>query len=291
MIHDIFPHKLDNTYDENAKIQEHSMVLYFWNGSVLLVRENEKWRLPYFYEINKKETGSKEQFLFSLDGENIFLYQGNGKKRDFGEAFLYVPIRSFREEKRISAEQRFAIMTGWHLHKWYEETKFCGACGKQLVHHKTMRMKYCSFCQKQYFPKIAPAVIIGVVDKDRIILSKYADREYKGYALLAGFVEVGETPEDTVRREVMEEVGLSVKNIRYYKSQPGGIDGNLLLGFYCELDGSDKIKRDESELAMAQWYSREEIPVEDNGYSLTFEMIDRFKKHPELFLDTRKEKV
>lgn len=290
MIHDIFPHKLDNTYEE-AEIQEQSMVLYFWDKSVLLACENGKWRLPYYSEITEKKIDSKVQVLFSLDGEKIFLYENNGEKKEFGESFLYVPLRNFREEKRISKEQRFAIMTGWHLYKWYEETEFCGACGRKLVHHKTMRMKYCEFCKKQYFPKIAPAVIIGVVDKDRILLSKYAGREYKGYALLAGFVEIGETPEDTVRREVMEEVGLSVKNIRYYKSQPGGIDGNLLLGFYCELDGTNQIKRDEEELAMAQWYSREQIPVEDNGYSLTFEMIARFKSSPELFSNLGEEIV
>ena len=90
-------------------------------------------------------------------------------------------------------------------------------------------------------------------------------------------------PRETVAREVMEEVGLRVKNIRYYKSQPGGIDSNLLLGFFCQLDGSNQITRDTEELAMANWFQREEIPVEDDNYSLTFEMIALFKNHPDLF--------
>lgn len=91
------------------------------------------------------------------------------------------------------------------------------------------------------FPKISPAVIVAVTDNDRVLLTKYAGRTYKNYALVAGFNEAGETIEQTVRREVMEEVGLKVKNLKYYKSQPWGLSGSLLSGFFCELDGDDKI--------------------------------------------------
>ena len=96
------------------------------------------------------------------------------------------------------------------------------------------------------FPKIAPAVIVGVTNGRKILMTKYANREYKRYALIAGFTEIGETAEETVAREVKEEVGLSVKNIRYYKSQPWGFDSNLLLGYFCELDDEgDVIRLDE----------------------------------------------
>ena len=93
---------------------------------------------------------------------------------------------------------------------------------------------------------------------------------------MAGCVEIGETLEDAVRREVMEEVGLKVKNIRYYKSQPWGVDGNLLLGYYCDLDGSDQIRLDRDELAMADWFDRNDLPAKDDGISLTREMIRIF---------------
>lgn len=81
----------------------------------------------------------------------------------------------------------------------------------------------------------------------------------------------------------MEEVGLSVRNIRYYKSQPWGLDGNLSLGFFCELNGADTIQLDRDELSMAQWYSRDEIPVDNDEYTLTYDMIQYFKAHPEAF--------
>ena len=128
------------------------------------------------------------------------------------------------------------------------------------------------------FPRISPAVIVAVTDGDRLLLSKYAGRAYTRYALLAGYTEIGETLEQTVQREVMEEVGLRVKNIRYYKSQPWGIDGNVLMGFYCDLEGSDELRIDETELAMAQWFPRHAIPAKDDGISLTREMIRVFEE-------------
>ena len=108
-------------------------------------------------------------------------------------------------------------------------------------------------------------------------MSKYAGREYRAYALLAGFCEVGETIEETVQREVMEEVGLKVKNITYYKSQPWSFSDTLLLGFFCELDGPDEIHLDEQELSLAEWVRREEIEAEPDDLSLTNEMMLAFK--------------
>ena len=127
------------------------------------------------------------------------------------------------------------------------------------------------------YPKISPAVIVGVTDGNRILMSKYADRDYKKYALLAGFTEIGETIEETVKREVMEEVGLKVKNIRFYKSQPWSFTDTLLMGFFANLDGDSEITLDQEELALAEWFEREEIPVTERNISLTNEMILAFK--------------
>ena len=100
------------------------------------------------------------------------------------------------------------------------------------------------------YPVISPAVIIAVTHNGKLLMSKYAGREYKKYALIAGFNEIGETIEETVHREVMEEVGLKVKNLKYYKSQPWPFTGTLLMGFFCELDGEDdRITLEEEELA------------------------------------------
>lgn len=112
-----------------------------------------------------------------------------------------------------------------------------------------------------------------------MVLTRYAGRSYQKDALIAGFCEIGETLEDTVRREVMEEVGLRVKNIRYYKSQPWSFTDTLLSGFFCEIDGSRKIILDERELAQARWVKREDIPEDEEHVSLTAEMMTYFKRH------------
>lgn len=138
-------------------------------------------------------------------------------------------------------------------------------------------MVYCPKCKTIEYPKICPAVIVGILNDDKILLSTYAGRDVKSYALIAGFSEIGETIEGTVHREVMEEVGLKVKNLRFYKSQPWSFSDSLLMGFFCEVDGSDKIRIDHSELATAQWFTRDEIILEQYDISLTREMILKFK--------------
>ena len=121
-------------------------------------------------------------------------------------------------------------------------------------------------------------MIVGILNDDKLLMSKYAGRTYRSYALIAGFIEIGESAEQTVQREVMEEVGLKVKNIRYYKSQPWGFTDSLLFGYFCELDGDDTIRLDTNELSQAGWYTREEITLEDDYLSLTREMILQFKE-------------
>ena len=123
------------------------------------------------------------------------------------------------------------------------------------------------------YPKLSPAVIVAVRNGDKLLLSKYAGREFTNYALIAGFAEIGEPIEDTVRREVMEEVGLKVKNIRFYKSQPWSFSDTLLFGFFCDLDGDDTIRLDEEELALAEWQERSQIPDDAYEISLTREMM------------------
>ena len=97
-------------------------------------------------------------------------------------------------------------------------------------------------------------------------------------ALIAGFTEIGETAEETVQREVMEEAGIKVKNITYYKSQPWGSANDILLGYYCEVDGSDIITMDSEELKYAEWVNREDIVLQPGNFSLTNEMMRMFKE-------------
>ena len=136
----------------------------------------------------------------------------------------------------------------------------------------------CPACGNTVYPKICPAVIVAIHDGDRLVLTKYKDRPVKHYALVAGFNEIGESIEETVHREVLEETGLRVRNLRFYKSQPWVFTDTLLFGFFAELDGSDKITVQEDELSEAGWFHRSEIPEDRTHLSLTGEMMEQFRK-------------
>ena len=135
----------------------------------------------------------------------------------------------------------------------------------------------CPSCGNVVYPRINPAVIVGVIKGDKLLITRYRSG-YAHNALVAGFTEIGETLEETVVREVMEETGIKVKNIRYYKSQPWGMAQDILVGFFCEADGDGDIHMDESELKYAEWVSRENIVLQPNNLSLTNEMMKMFKE-------------
>ncbi len=278
MLQDLPYGRLENEF-HRLEPSERDRVICIRGGEVLLHRRaDETLELPTCAQVHRWWSswepwkGEPLRYVFRLHAENYVLYMGVAGEG--AEPFRYENARRLRQT--VSKEICFAILTGWHLYHWYRTSRFCGACGGETVHDEAERMMRCPRCGNLIFPRINPAVIAAVTNGEKLLLSKYAGRSYTHYALIAGFTEIGETMEQTVRREVLEEVGLGVKNIRYYKSQPWGVDGNILMGFYCDLDGDDTIHIDERELALAQWHDRNALPIGDDGFSLTREMIRVF---------------
>ena len=275
MLQDLDFGRMENEF-RNISASAEDLILCFHEGKVLLGRgEDDSLSLPTFSSLTMGESVASPRYVFRMQGRNYFLWTDAAPVSVDG-GFAYEPVRQLRQLK--SKEICYGVMTGWHLYNWYRTNRICGCCGTPTEHDTRERMLRCPSCGNMVFPRISPAVIVAVTDGDRILLSKYAGRAYTRYALLAGYTEIGETIEQTVHREVMEEVGLRVKNLRYYKSQPWGVDGNVLMGFYCDVDGSDEIHIDENELAMAGWYSRDALPAHDDGISLTREMIRVFEE-------------
>jgi len=279
MLQDLAFGKLDNHYEDHAP-RKGDWVFCMQGGSILIARDkNDVLSVPLFQQVEQWSehwTHWHEQpfrYIFTFQGTRCFLWMGTGGE-PADPAFAYEPASTLRQV--TSKHICFAAMTAWHLYCWYRDSRFCGRCGTAAVHDEKERMMKCPECGNMIFPRINPAMIIGLIDGDRLMLSKYAGRNYTRYGLLAGFQEIGETCEECVAREVMEEVGLKVKNIRYYKSQPWGIAGNVSVGFFCDLDGDDKVTLDENELASAEWFYRDALPAEDDGISLTREMIRIF---------------
>lgn len=270
MIQDIFPHMLYNQYDPTAQAEEADWVLCFDGQRLLLDPEG---RFPRVSELGPEGC----TYLFKVDGERYFL---KSRPDSLPEGFSFRDVKQLRREQSLSKEQSFAVFTGKHLSDWYRDTKFCGRCGAETKHHPKERAKSCPVCGYTAYPRIMPAVIVGVKNGNRLLLTRYRTG-FAHNALIAGFTEIGETAEQTVQREVMEETGVRVKNIRYYKSQPWGIANDLLLGYFCELEGDDTIHMDENELKYAQWVSREDIQLQPDDFSLTNEMMARFKSGEE----------
>lgn len=283
MLQDISYGSLDNQY-RNASPKDEDLVVCVRGRDILLRRDEDGiLSLPTWKEVSawgaywSKWFQEPTRFALNMQNRDYFLWMGEaGEARD---GFAYEAAATLRDLR--SKDVCFACMTAWHIYCWYRANRFCGCCAAPTVHDDKERMMRCPACGNMIFPKIAPAVIIGLTDGDRLLISQYANRNYKRYALLAGFIEIGETAEEAVAREVMEEVGLRVKNIRYYKSQPWGVAGNLSLGYFCDLDGEDAIRLDENELSMAGWYHREALPAEDDGISLTREMMRIFAEGKE----------
>lgn len=288
MIQEIAPKRFWNAY-EKREPQAGSMIVCVNNGTYCIIHEAQGDRFPRYEELLCEDAVAAQlkdrknlQYLFAiLDGEqrtDYFLCTC-----DMQYQFLTLSDYSweptyYMNHKMAPRQEAFAGMTAHHLYQWYRDNRFCGRCGAELVHDDVQRMMKCPKCGNMVFPKIAPAVLAAVQHNGKMLLTKYAHGD-GNYALVAGFVEIGETAEECVAREVMEETGLRVKNVRYYDSQPWGFAGNLMLAFTAELDGENEtIHRDVSELAVAEWVAPEDITESFDYSSLTREMIRRFRE-------------
>ena len=279
MIQDIFPHKWDVAYYPKEPKAD-SFILFFYQDQLLVIKEQNPSQITFPVHEKVKRWVNHATYLFSLDEKEMFRVEilDESTKQELEGS---IAGSSFEERRffRTAApkEYGFAGITGLHLNGWYRKNKFCGACGGTLEKDKKERMLYCPVCKNMVFPRINPAVIVGVIDGSRLLLTKYRGRSYKNYALVAGFTEIGESFEETVAREVLEETGLTVKNIRYYKSQPWAFADDILAGYFCEVEGSTAITMDTGELSVAEWVERDDIEVEYDDTSLTNEMICYFK--------------
>ena len=272
MIQEIAPHRYDNHYEPLSPSPDDRVFLF--SPPKMLAREGEGREIRFPRLKDFARLPGELIYLFSIDGEKFFLAQPDGEWEAPGFSLLHTgAIRGC-----TPPELSFAAATAMQLSRWYRDNRFCGRCGGEMARDTKERMLYCPRCKNTVYPKISPCIITGITDGDRILLTKYARSGYNHYALVAGFCEIGESFEETLRREVAEEVGLEVENIRYWNSQPWSFSDSLLAGFFCDVRGSRTPRLVDGELKEASWFSREEIPVSDDGVSLTRAMIEAFRQ-------------
>ena len=271
MIQEIAPLKLDNQYQRRCELGEGAKICVFRGNEVLVSILGNELRLPDWAQM--KRAIARSVYLFRI-GETPYFLCELTEGAALPEGFGFDGVRGHRRMR--PKETVFAEMTAWHLYGWYRDNRFCGRCGAPTAHDESLRMLRCPKCGNQIFPKICPAIIAAVIDGDRILLTKYSGRAYRHYALIAGFTEIGETSEETVAREVFEEAGVRVKHIRYWKSQPWGMDSDQLTGYFCDLDGDPTITMDAEELSSAVWIARADLDIPADDISLTNDMIRAF---------------
>jgi NAD+ diphosphatase len=274
MIQDIFPHRFDNHYFAGKKIEEKDFIFYLNEKTLLLKIKGETFELPRKEDFSDITEQTESVFLFTLDDTACFLIWDAPQADE--SCFEYREVNSLRTIAQ--REIAFISMVGLHLTNWYAEHRFCGKCGAKNEHKADERAMVCPNCHSLFFPKISPAIIVAILCNDKILLARNTNFRGGWHSLVAGYTDVGETLEETVRREVKEEVGLEVKNIRYYKSQPWPLSGSLMVGFIAEADENQIISVDHNEIAEAAWFSRDNLPDHPNNISIGGELIEKFEK-------------
>ncbi len=177
-------------------------------------------------------------------------------------------IRKSMKDQMLSARQLLdqdrglfqLVGRGVQLSEFYRSHKFCGYCGHEMHVSKTEWAALCGNCKERYYPQIAPCMIVAIRRGNEILLAQHVRHRGGVHTVLAGFTEVGETLEETVVREVMEESNIRVKNIRYVSSQPWPFPNSLMMAFMADYD-SGEIRHDPKELLNAGWYRYDALPL------------------------------
>lgn len=246
------------------------MSIFIIHQDQLLLRKlDDVWTLPYFAEMQNLPL----QYLHPL--EQNFFCANLTETNKLMDDLKWLPLRQCFE---ILDEHLFRLAgTAKQIIDWDRDHQFCGHCGHAMIYHQTDRAKLCPQCGLLNYPRISPCIMAMIYRDDEILLAN-APHFPKGlYSVLAGFIEAGETAEEAVHREVMEEVGLKVKNLRYIKSQSWPFSNSLMLGFTAEYDEGEIII-DPREIADAKWFKKAEIPHLPGKISLAYELIQLHMK-------------
>lgn len=173
-------------------------------------------------------------------------------------------------------EQLFALAgRASQLLDWERDHRYCGRCGQQMQVDTQERAMRCDPCRQINYPRIAPCVIVLVTRGEELLLARNANFPQAMYSTLAGFIEAGETAEETLQREVREEVGVEVTNLCYFQSQSWPFPNQLMLGFFADYAGGEIVCQ-ASEIADADWFHYSELPMVPPASSISGQLIQHY---------------
>ena len=212
-----------------------------------------------------------ERYMGTIDGRHCYCAEVSDDLLPAGAAF-----RGLRYlYGRIDENFHKVAMRAVHLIEWDKNERFCGRCGAETKDKTDANAKECTHCGHVTFPRISPAVIVLVEKDGKALLARASRFAEEMYSVLAGFVEPGESLEETVQREIEEEVGIKVKNIRYFGSQPWPFPDSLMIGFTAEYE-SGEMKIDGLEIERAEWFDPRALPRIPGRISIARKLIDWF---------------
>lgn len=249
---------------------------FIFNKDMLLVeKKNDKVSIPFFNDISHLDMQlANIQYLGRMDSYPCFAVEyPNVEAYLSGLSFVGV-----RQLFNVMEEELFWLAArAYHLMNWDKNSRFCGRCGGKTLPQSTEHAKACPNCGFIAYPKISPAIIVAITRGDKLLLAQGKRFTSKFYSVIAGFVEPGENLEDCVRREVKEEVGLEVRDITYFGSQPWPFPDSLMLGFTAEYAGGE-IRVDPEELDTADWFAADNLPEIPGSISIARRLIDNFRQ-------------
>lgn len=187
--------------------------------------------------------------------------------------YQWLGLRSLLEQL---SEAEFQVAgRALQILRWHFDHQFCGRCAKPTIQYSQDFAKTCVDCKLDFYPRLSPCIITLVTRGDECLLAWHTRSRDEKYSCLAGFIEMGESPEQTLEREVKEEVGLSVGNIRYIASQPWPFPGQLMLGYFADYVAGD-IVVDQEEIVVARWYSYDRLPKIPPATTISGQLIKAF---------------
>ncbi|MDU8358104.1 NAD(+) diphosphatase [Pseudomonas syringae group sp. J309-1] len=212
-----------------------------------------------------------EHGIGHFDGEPVYLYVLKDPVEV--EGCTWQGLRQFMLSGDYDVFQQLGYAA--QISTWAREHRFCGSCGRPTVQVAGERAMYCEYDNLRFYPRISPSMIVLITRGDEVLLARSPRFVTGVYSTLAGFVEPGESAEDCVRREVMEEVQVKVKNIRYVGSQCWPFPHSMMLGFHAEYDSGEIVPQPD-EIEDARWFNINDLPPLPASRSIARHLIELY---------------
>ena len=246
-------------------------IFLFQENNLLIKKLDEVFTLPTSSDLLDMTMGNTF-YIGSLDGLPCYAARFP-KDQVIPYHMTFIGLRALNGQ--IDSTMLQAAFRAVQIISWDETHRFCGVCGQATLTKTDEHAKVCPRCGHTAYPRLSPAVIVAITKGDKLLLASNTNFTTNMYSVLAGFVEAGETIEECIKREVREEVGIEIKNIAYFGSQPWPFPNSLMIAFTAE-HASGEIKIDENEIADARWFGAHELPNIPGPLSISRSLIEWF---------------